>query len=77
MFCETSAIRQQRKIECFRRLSIAILRYCYGDVRDGLQERRTSFVPSFLPYKIITKGVGKLYRLYIPQRLPLELIGQV
>ena len=22
-------------------------------------------------------GVGKLYRLYIPQRLPLELVGQV
>ena len=35
------------------------------------------FVPPFLPYEVIAKGIGKLYRLYIPQRLPLELIGQV
>ena len=77
MFCETSAIRRQRKIECFRRLSIAILRYCYGDERDGPQERQASFVPPLLPHEVIAKGIGKLYRLYIPQRLPLELIGQV
>jgi len=39
--------------------------------------RRASFVPPLLPYEIIAKGVGKLYRLHIPQRLPLELVGQV
>ena len=77
MFCETPAIRRQRKIECFRRLSIAILRYCYGDERDGPQERQASFVPPLLPYEVIAKGIGKLYRLYIPKRLSLELVGQV
>src|SRR5699024_12131308 len=60
-----------------RSSDLAILRYCYGDERDGPQERQASFVPPLLPYEVITKGVGKLYRLYIPQGLPLELIGQV
>ena len=77
MFCETPAIRRQRKIECFRRLSIAILWYYYGDKREWPQERQESFVPPLLPYEVIAKGIGKLYRLYIPQRLPLELVGQV
>ena len=56
---------------------MAILWYYYGDKREWPQERQESFVPPLLPYKVIAESISKLNRLHIPQRLPLELVGQV
>src|SRR5699024_11460459 len=63
-----------------RRHKFRIARFCASTKARSLHcssSPHKSFTLAGSPNNVIAKGVGKLYCLHIPQRLSLELVGQV